>query len=40
LTKVSLKWTWRAVIMIAKEIFFGTTSHAKKERQFRSFENH
>ncbi|HEU5165381.1 MAG TPA: hypothetical protein VFU29_07570 [Chitinophagaceae bacterium] len=34
LIRVSLKWTWRALIMIPKEIIFGTPIR-KKERQYR-----
>jgi hypothetical protein len=32
---VSLKWTWRAMIMIPKEIFSGPTPMRKKESQYR-----
>jgi hypothetical protein len=35
LIRVSLKWTWRAMIMIPKEIFSGPTPVRKKERQYR-----
>ncbi|HEY5774069.1 MAG TPA: hypothetical protein VIS75_15635 [Chitinophagaceae bacterium] len=35
LIRVSLKWTWRALIMIPKEIFSRTTPVSKKERQYR-----
>jgi hypothetical protein len=35
LIRVSLKWTWRAMIMIPKEIVSGTTPTRKKERQYR-----
>jgi len=35
LVRVSLKWTWRALIMIPKEIISGTPPARKKERQYR-----
>jgi hypothetical protein len=35
LMRVSLKWTWRALIMIPKEIFSGPAPIRKKERQYR-----
>jgi len=35
LIRVSLKWTWRAMIMIPKEIFSAPAPVRKKERQYR-----
>ncbi|HEV8271772.1 MAG TPA: hypothetical protein VGQ04_10745 [Chitinophagaceae bacterium] len=35
LMRVSLKWTWRALIMIPKEIIPRTNPVRKKERQYR-----
>jgi len=35
LIRVSLKWTWRALMIIPKEIISGTAPISKKERQYR-----
>ena len=35
LARVSLRWTWRALIMIPKEIFSGTTPPIRKKEGYR-----